>query len=124
MGLLKEYASREDFFDPDKGLLSFAGHDFLALLAGVNEKTIRRTFADLQRVGVVRSEHREGTSNLNYLILPPEAEDHLARCDLMIERRRRARRKRAHSTERNHSQVSTHPGHHGNGFDAQVSTVL
>lgn len=112
VGLLKEYASRDDFFS-DRGLLSFAGHDFLAILAGVNEKTIRRTFGDLEAVGLVRVERREGTSNLNYLTLPSEAEDHLARCDLMIEKRRKARRKRTQSTGQDRSQVSTHPGQMG-----------
>ena len=67
VGLIREYASREDFFNPDGGLLSFAGQDFLGILAGRDERTIRRRFRSLEKAGLVRVQHREGTSNLNHL---------------------------------------------------------
>jgi len=124
IGLLQEYASRDDFFDPNGGLLSFAGLDFLALLAGVNEKTIRRTINDLEAVGVVRVQHRRETSNLYYLVLPTDAGDHLARCDLAIAERRRARQNRSRKPKDGCAQVSTHPGHLGTDSTPKCPTYF
>jgi hypothetical protein len=66
-GLLREYASREKFFEPNGGLVTFTGLDFLAILAGVNEKTIRRALVDLEKIGVIRIQHRLENSNLYWL---------------------------------------------------------
>jgi hypothetical protein len=104
-GLLREFASRADF-DASGCLLTFIGLDLLALLAGTNEKTIRRAIADLQNGGVVKIQQRFDDSNLYFLIIPPDAEDHLQHCDVVRERRRRARQKRR-------SQVSTGGGQMG-----------
>jgi len=93
-GLLREYASREKFFEPNGGLVTFTGLDFLAILCGANEKTIRRAMADLEKIGAVKTQHRFENSNLYWLTTTPDAQTHLAKCDRLIEERRKARKKR------------------------------
>jgi hypothetical protein len=110
-GLLREYASRKKFFEPNGGLVTFTGLDFLAILAGANEKTIRRAVADLEKIGVVRSQQRLNTSNLMWLTTPPDAETHLAKCDRLIEQRRKARQRRR-------SQMSKQTGQMGANNEA------
>jgi hypothetical protein len=113
-GLMREFASRAEF-DAAGCLVTFIGLDLLAVLAGTNEKTIRRAIADLQNAGVLKIEHRFDDSNRYYLTTPPEAEDHLQHCDVVREQRRRARQKRR-------SQVSTGGGQMGVGTAPKCPT--
>jgi hypothetical protein len=90
-GLLVEHTSRA-LFHRDGHLIAFPGLDLLALLAGVNEKTIRRAIDKLEESGLVRTQHRHNDSNLYYLTIPPDAEAHLFECEAAIIKRKRARR--------------------------------
>jgi hypothetical protein len=87
-GLLEKYASRELFYR-DGQLVAFPALDLLALLAGVNEKTIRRGIEKLEQAGLVRIQHRYNDNNRYTLTIPVAAEDHLSKTDAAIERRRK-----------------------------------
>src|SRR5215469_7155713 len=56
-GLLAKYASRELFYR-DGQLVAFPALDLLALLAGVNEKTIRRGIELLEQCQLLRIRRR------------------------------------------------------------------
>jgi hypothetical protein len=89
--LLIEHTNRALFYR-DGALVAFPALDLLALLAGVNEKTIRRSINKLEGAGLVRIQHRRNNSNLYYLTIPAEAETHLFECDAAIIKRRKTRR--------------------------------
>jgi DNA-binding MarR family transcriptional regulator len=89
--LLIEHTNRALFYR-DGALVAFPALDLLALLAGVNEKTIRRSINKLEGAGLVRIQHRRNDSNLYYLTIPPEAETHLFECDAAIIKRRKTGR--------------------------------
>ena len=90
-GLLVEHTSRA-LFHRDGHLVAFPALDLLALLAGINEKTIRRSIDRLEEAGLVRTQQRHNDSNLYYLTIPPDAEAHLYACDEAMTKRRKARR--------------------------------
>jgi hypothetical protein len=90
-GLLVEYSSRA-LFHRDGHLVAFPGLDLLAMLAGVNEKTIRRAMGKLEQAGLVQTQQRYNDSNLYYLTIPPDADAHLFACDLARSKRRRGKR--------------------------------
>ncbi len=90
---LREHASRA-LYHRDGNLIAFPGLETIALWLGVSEKTARRGINRLEEAGLVRTQHRFNASNLYYLIIPPEAESHLQHCEIVIEKRRRARQQR------------------------------
>ena len=94
-GLLVEHTSRA-LFHRHGHLVAFPGLDLLALLAGVNEKTIRRSIDRLEEAGLVWTQQRHNDSNLYYLTIPPDAETHLFACEAAIIKRRKARQHRDH----------------------------
>jgi hypothetical protein len=112
---LVEHTSREKF-EHEGHLVAFPALDLLALLTGMNEKTVRRAMGGLAEVGLVRIQHRLNQSSLYYLLTPPDAENHLRHCDLMIARRRRARQERR-------SQVSGSGGQMGVAADTKCPTT-
>jgi hypothetical protein len=89
--LLIEHTNRALFYR-DGVLVAFPALDLLALLAGVNEKTIRRSINKLEGAGLVRIQRRHNDSNFYYLTIPPEAETHLFECEAAITKRRKSRR--------------------------------
>jgi len=89
-GLLVEYTSRA-LFHRNGDLVAFPGLDLLAMLAGVNEKTIRRAMGKLEQAGLVRTQQRYNDSNLYYLTIPPDAEAHLFACEMARTKHRRGK---------------------------------
>src|SRR6516164_4798898 len=117
-GLLVEHTSRA-LFHRHGHLVAFPGLDLLALLAGVNEKTVRRSIDRLEEAGLVRTQQRHNDSNLYYLTIPPDAEAHLFECDAAIIKRRRARRFRDNMVVPNCPPDRTD----GNGADTKCPTT-
>jgi len=116
-GLLVEHTSRA-LFHREGRLVAFPGLHLLALLAGVNEKTMRRAIDRLEEAGLVRTRQRYDDSNLYYLITPPDAEAHLFACEAAMIRRRRARPRR-HSAPDMTAPKCPAPRTDGNGIDTK-----